>query len=64
MSVSEDPQMLAKAETLIEALPYFQRYAGRTFVVKYGGNAMGDSETARDFRRRRGAAQRRSGSIR
>ena len=32
----------AKAETLIEALPYFQRYAGKSFVVKYGGNAMGD----------------------
>jgi acetylglutamate kinase len=41
--------MLAKAETLIEALPYFQRYAGRTFVVKYGGHAMGDPEAAQDF---------------
>ncbi len=40
---------LAKAETLIEALPYLQRYAGRTFVVKYGGHAMGDPELARDF---------------
>jgi acetylglutamate kinase len=40
---------LAKAEVLIEALPYFQRYAGRTFVVKYGGHAMGDPEAARDF---------------
>ena len=34
---------------LIEALPYLQRYAGRTFVVKYGGNAMGDPQAARDF---------------
>lgn len=41
--------MLAKAETLIEALPYFQRYAGRSFVVKYGGHAMGDPEAAEDF---------------
>ena len=41
--------MLAKAETLVEALPYLQRYAGRTFVVKYGGHAMGDPEAARDF---------------
>jgi acetylglutamate kinase len=41
--------MLAKAEVLIEALPYLQRYAGRTFVVKYGGHAMGDPEAARDF---------------
>ncbi len=39
----------AKAEVLIEALPYFQRYAGRTFVVKYGGHAMGDPAAARDF---------------
>lgn len=44
-----DPAMLAKAETLTEALPYIQRYAGRTFVVKYGGHAMGDPEAARDF---------------
>ncbi len=49
MSASSDTKMLAKAEVLIEALPYFQRYAGRTFVVKYGGHAMGDPEAARDF---------------
>jgi acetylglutamate kinase len=47
--MSRDKQMLAKAETLIEALPYFQRYAGCTFVVKYGGHAMGDPEAAQDF---------------
>jgi acetylglutamate kinase len=41
--------LLAKAETLTEALPYLQRYAGQTFVVKYGGHAMGDPELARDF---------------
>ncbi|MEI9850394.1 MAG: acetylglutamate kinase [Sphingomonas sp.] len=44
-----DPASLAKAETLTEALPYMQRYAGATFVVKYGGHAMGDPELARDF---------------
>ena len=43
------PAMLAKAETLTEALPYLQRYTGKTFVVKYGGHAMGDPELARDF---------------
>ena len=48
-SSGHDPQMLAKAETLTEALPYLQRYAGKTFVVKYGGHAMGDPELARDF---------------
>jgi acetylglutamate kinase len=46
---SPDPALLAKAETLTEALPYLQRYAGQTFVVKYGGHAMGDPELARDF---------------
>lgn len=40
---------LAKAETLVEALPYLQRYAGQTFVVKYGGHAMGDPEAQADF---------------
>ena len=29
-----DPLMLAKAETLTDALPYMHRYAGKTFVVK------------------------------
>ena len=49
MGVSDEKTMLSKAETLIEALPFFQRYAGRTFVVKYGGHAMGDPDAARDF---------------
>ena len=44
-----DPHLLSKAETLVDALPYLQRYAGRTFVVKYGGHAMGDPELAEDF---------------
>ncbi len=44
-----DESLLAKAEVLVEALPYMQRYAGRTFVVKYGGHAMGDPEAAQDF---------------
>ena len=43
------PALLAKAETLVEALPYLQRYAGATFVVKYGGHAMGSPELQRDF---------------
>ena len=53
MTQAHDPAqmqaMLLKAETLVEALPYLQRYAGKTFVVKYGGHAMGDPELARDF---------------
>ncbi len=35
-------EWLAKARTLSEALPYMRRYSGRTFVIKYGGHAMGD----------------------
>ncbi|WP_018132045.1 acetylglutamate kinase [Effusibacillus pohliae] len=31
----------AKASVLIEALPYIQRFAGKTMVIKYGGSAMG-----------------------
>lgn len=49
MTNALDPRMLAKAETLTEALPYLQQHAGHTFVVKYGGHAMGDPELARDF---------------
>lgn len=45
----DDKAVLAKAATLVEALPYIKRYAGRTFVIKYGGHAMGDPEAAQDF---------------
>lgn len=38
-----------KARLLSEALPYMRRYAGATFVVKYGGHAMGDETLARKF---------------
>lgn len=31
-----------KAKILIEALPYIQKFSGKTFVIKYGGNAMTD----------------------
>ncbi len=41
--------MLAKTEVLVEALPYLRRYAGATFVVKYGGHAMGDAALAQSF---------------
>lgn len=48
-NVASLPPEAAKAQVLIEALPYFQRYAGRTFVVKYGGHAMGNAQAAREF---------------
>ncbi|MEX6724591.1 acetylglutamate kinase [Parapedomonas caeni] len=43
------PVDLEKAETLIEALPYLRKYAGKTFVVKYGGHAMGEESLAESF---------------
>lgn len=39
------------AETLIKALPYMRQFSGETFVVKYGGHAMGDENLAREFAR-------------
>ena len=32
--------LIAKADTLLEALPYIQKFSGETFVVKYGGSFM------------------------
>ena len=40
-----------KAKVLIEALPYIQRFSGKTVVVKYGGNAMTDPELESSFAR-------------
>lgn len=42
---------MSKARTLSEALPYMRRYAGCTFVIKYGGHAMGDTALAEQFAR-------------
>jgi acetylglutamate kinase len=39
------------AEVLSEALPYIQKFAGRTIVVKYGGNAMTDENLKASFAR-------------
>lgn len=44
-------EWLNKARTLSEALPYMRRHAGRTFVIKYGGHAMGDERLADLFAR-------------
>ncbi|HEY4136132.1 MAG TPA: acetylglutamate kinase [Alphaproteobacteria bacterium] len=48
---SYDAVWLEKAKTLSEALPYMRRFAGETFVIKYGGHAMGDPELAKMFAR-------------
>jgi acetylglutamate kinase len=36
--------LIAKATTLLEALPYIQKFSGETFVVKYGGSFMDSPE--------------------
>ena len=36
---------IARAEALIEALPFMQKYRGQLFVIKYGGSAMEDEHT-------------------
>ena len=50
MAISESELELAP-RLLSEALPYMRRYAGATFVIKYGGHAMGDSALADLFAR-------------
>ena len=40
-----------KAQILAEALPYIQRFHGKTIVVKYGGNAMSDPALQEGFAR-------------
>ena len=39
------------AKVLIEALPYIQKFAGKTIVIKYGGNAMVDEALKSNFAR-------------
>jgi acetylglutamate kinase len=47
--MSVDPQL--SAQILSEALPHMQRYDEEIVVVKYGGHAMGEEDTARSFAR-------------
>lgn len=42
---------IGTAQTLSQALPYLQRYAGAIVVVKFGGNAMGDQAAMSEFAR-------------
>lgn len=50
ITVDRDKKKLQKkAATLVEALPYMRKYTGETFVVKYGGHAMGDEKLAHQF---------------
>jgi len=40
---------IGKAEVLMEALPFIRRFYGKTFVIKYGGNAMIDEDLKASF---------------
>jgi acetylglutamate kinase len=42
---------IVKAKLLCEALPYMKRFAGETFVIKFGGSAMGSEENVAKFAR-------------
>jgi len=44
-------QAMNVAQVLTEALPYIQRFTGKTVVIKYGGNAMVDEALKRGFAR-------------
>src|SRR5437899_2065579 len=48
---NHSPQAAEKARILAEALPYIQRFHGKTIVVKFGGNAMTDEELKAGFAR-------------
>ncbi|WP_354077792.1 acetylglutamate kinase [Constrictibacter sp. MBR-5] len=50
-AMSTPEENIRNARMLAEALPFMQRYAGATLVVKYGGHAMGDESLGRDFAR-------------
>lgn len=48
MEQKEMDKILGKAEVLIEALPYIQKFNRKIIVVKYGGSAMSDEELQRN----------------
>src|SRR2546423_13284919 len=43
-------EIITKAGTLVEALPYIQRFRGEVFVVKYGGSFMDSPDPAERHR--------------
>ncbi len=47
--MTEQDPGFPSAKTLAEALPFIQRYAGKTVVVKFGGHAMTDEALSADF---------------
>lgn len=49
--MSDTSSAIKVAEVLTEALPYIQKFTGKTIVVKFGGNAMTDVELQNSFAR-------------
>ena len=45
-NIGDTKHWLRTARTITEALPFMRRYSGKSFVIKYGGHAMGDRELA------------------
>jgi len=50
-TIGELKHWLKTARTISEALPYMRRFAGKTFVIKYGGHAMEERALAQEFAR-------------
>jgi acetylglutamate kinase len=51
-NISQHPDvdtLVARASTLMEALPYIRNFYGKIFVIKYGGNAMVDEKLQEGF---------------
>lgn len=42
-------KLIEKANILIEALPFIRNFAGKTFVIKYGGSAQTDNDLKKSF---------------
>lgn len=50
IETTETPQsLLFKATILCESLPFLKKFSGETFVVKYGGSAMGSGDILKSF---------------
>ena len=47
--IGDTKNWLRTAATIMEALPNLRRFSGKTFVIKYGGHAMGDVKLAKAF---------------
>jgi acetylglutamate kinase len=48
-ALTSPDEWIKTVTTLSEALPYMRQFSGETFVVKYGGAAMGDAKLAKQF---------------